>query len=81
MRISVVLPDDLSHALQARRSKEHRPISVIVRNALRAYLVDKQRRVAGEALKQAALVNPLDSHQVRAALQELEDGRARSDRI
>ena len=81
MRISVVLPDDLSHALQARRREEHMPIAVIVRDALRSYLTDKKRRAAGDALTQAALASPLDSHQVRAALQELEDGRARSDRI
>jgi metal-responsive CopG/Arc/MetJ family transcriptional regulator len=81
MRISVVLPEDLSQALQARRREERTPLSVIVRNALRSYLTDRQRRAAGDTLTQAALANPLDSHQVRAALQELEDGRARSDRI
>ncbi len=81
MRISVVLPDDLTQALEARRREEHLPISVIVRNALRAHLTDWQRRAAGDALMQSALANPLDSQQVRAALQELEEGRARSDRI
>ncbi len=81
MRISVVLPDDLSQALQARQREEHIPVSVIVRNALRSHLTKWQRRAAGDALTRSALANPLDSHQVRAALQELEDGRASSDRI
>ena len=81
MRISVVIPDDLSQDLEQCRRQEGRSTSQIVRDSLTLYLRVHRRQAAGEALKQIAQEFPLAEDQVKKALSELEDERGRSDRL
>lgn len=81
MRVSVVLPDDLSRQLEEVRQREQRPLSGIVRDAVADYLNTRQRREAGERLKRVIAKKPLTREQARAALDQLHRERKHSDRI
>lgn len=74
------LPEDLSQQLEAVRRREHRSVDGLVREAITAYVKQRQRRAAGEALKKAATENPLTPEQARKALAQLQRDREHSDR-
>jgi metal-responsive CopG/Arc/MetJ family transcriptional regulator len=80
MRISVVVPQDLAEEMDSFKREEGRTTSMVVREALVAYLKEQRRRRAGEDLKRAARAAPLSYGAARRLLKELEAERRHADR-
>lgn len=90
MNVAVSIPTVLSEEAEDLARQLHKTLSQVISEALSDYLARHgqqanlaayQRRQAGEALLRAAQASPLDSSEVRLALQELESDRAQSDRL